>query len=117
MTTSERMDMASKFKVELSMQEPPGEAQERAASALTEPARRIGLELANRGERELEYKPRIKWPLLVSLWHRLNGEHVTIKFEPEAEAGTHITIVGAVPKGKHPMAADPENWSEALGGS
>jgi len=109
--------MASTFNVELSMREPPGEAQERAATALTEPARAIGLHLAKHGEGELTYTPRVTFPLLVSLWHRLNGEKMTVKFEPGAEVGTHVTISGAVPKSKRPMAADSERWSEALGGS
>jgi len=100
--------MVNTFKVELSMREAPGEAQARAADALTDPARRIGLHLSKTAEGELDYKPRIKWPLAVSLWHRLNGEQMTVKFEPGAEGGTHVTISGAVPKDKHAMAADPE---------
>jgi hypothetical protein len=109
--------MASTFNVELSMREAPSETQERAATALTEPARAIGLHLSKLEGRELDYKPRMTWPLAVSLWHRLNGEQMTVKFEPGAEGGTHVTISGAVPKGKHAMAADPEHWSESLSGS
>ena len=32
------------------------------------------------------------------LWHR--GEHMTVKFHPAAEGGTHVTIGGAVAKSK-----------------
>jgi hypothetical protein len=108
--------MASTFTVELSMREGPGEAQARAAAALTDPAGRIGLRLNKTAERELDYKPPVKWPLAASLWHRLNGEHMTVKFEPGAEGGTHVTISGAVTKDKRAMAADPETWTEHLGG-
>ncbi len=109
--------MATAFNVELSMREAPADAQERAATALTEPARAIGLRLTKHGAGELSYRPRVKFPLLVSLWHRLNGEQMTIRFEPGAEGGTRVTISGGVAHGKHAMAADPERWSEALGGS
>jgi hypothetical protein len=109
--------MSNAFNVELSMRETPGDAQERAAAALTEPARAIGLRLTKRGSGELGYQPRVKFPLLVSLWHRLNGEQMTVKFQPGAEGGTRVTISGAVARSKHAMAADPERWSEALGGS
>jgi len=107
--------MASTFSIELSMREAPAEAQARAATALTEPARRVGLRLTTRGAGELGYKPRIGWPLLVTLWHSLSGEHMTVKFEPGAEGGTRVAISGKVAGGNHGLAADPEHWSEALG--
>jgi hypothetical protein len=51
------------------------------------------------------------------LSHYLNGERMTVKFEPGAEGGTRVTINGAVSRGRHPLASDPEHWSEALGAS
>jgi hypothetical protein len=78
--------MASPFSIELTMAESPSDAQARAATALTEPARSVGLRLKKRGTDELEYGPRLKWPRLVALWHNLRGEQMTVKFEP-AEAG------------------------------
>ena len=107
--------MASTFGVELSMPEPAAEAQERAATALIEPARAIGLELAKRGDRELDYKARIVYPLNLTLWHR--GEQMTVKFDPAAEGGTRVIISGALAKSKQARAADPEHWSDALEGA
>ena len=108
--------MASPFTVELSTPEPPAEAQARAASDLTEPARIVGLRLTKRAPGELQYKPRVQWPFLVMLWRNLTGEKMTVKFEPGESGGTRVTISGAVASGKHPLAADAEHWSEALGG-
>ena len=109
--------MAKPFNVELLLHEAPGDAQARAAATLTEPARAIGLHLKTRATGELDYRPRIKYPLLMTLWHNLEGEKMTVTFEPDDGKGTHVTISGVVAGGKHAMAADPEHWSEALGGS
>ncbi len=107
--------MPSTFGVELSMHEGPAETQERAATALIKPARKVGIELSKRGERELDYKPRITYPLNLTLWHR--DEKMTVKFEPAVEGGTHVTISGAVAKSEQTTASDPTHWSEALAGS
>ncbi len=109
--------MANQFNVELTMRESPSDAQARAAVALTEPARRVGLRLTKRGTSELDFRPRVKLPLLMTLWHNLNHEHMTIKFEPAETSGTRVKINGAVARGHHALAANPEHWSEALGGS
>lgn len=109
--------MASTFKIELSMREAPAEARARAATALTEPARAVGLRLTKRGASELGYKPRVQFPFLIMLYHNLNGEQMTVKFEPGGAGGTDVTISGKVAGGNHGLAADPEHWSEALGGS
>jgi hypothetical protein len=109
--------MANAFNVELSMREAPSEAQARAATALTEPARAIGLRLTKRGAGELGYRPRVQFPFVIMLWHNLNREQMTVKFEPSATGGTRVTISGAVAGGSHALAADPEHWSEALGAS
>lgn len=115
---SEKEDqMASQFSVQLTMRESPSDAQARAATALSEPARALGLRLKNRGAGELEYRPRIKWPLLVTLWHNLNHEQMTVKFVPADSGGTRVTISGTIPRGRHALAADPQHWSEVLGGS
>jgi hypothetical protein len=107
--------MASPFSVELSMPEPPAEAQARAATALSEPARLVGLRLTKRAAGELQYKPRVQFPFAIMLWHNLNGEKMTVNFEPGESGGTRVSISGAVARGKHPLAADPEHWSESLG--
>jgi hypothetical protein len=109
--------MASTFNIELSMREAPAEAQARAATALTEPARAVGLRLTKRGAGELAYKPRAQFPFLIMLYHNLSGEQMTAQFEPGAEGGTRVTISGKVAAGNHGLAADPEYWSEALGAS
>jgi hypothetical protein len=109
--------MANAFNVELSMREAPAEAQARAATALTDPARVIGLRLTKRGGGELGYKPRVQFPFLIMLWHNINGERMTVKFEPGATGGTRVTISGAVARGNHAVASDAEHWSEALGAS
>ena len=106
--------MASPFTVELSMPEPPAEAQARAASDLTEPARIVGLRLTERNPGELQYRPPVKWPFLLALWHRVSGEKMTVTFEPGEGGGTRVTISGAVVRAKHPLAADEEHWSESL---
>jgi hypothetical protein len=111
------MDMANKSNVELSMPEAPPEAQARAATALNEPARALGVRLTKRGAAELGYRPRVQFPFLIMLWHNLNRERMTVKFDPGATGGTRVTITGAVPRGNHAVAADPEHWSEALGAS
>ena len=107
--------MPSPFQVELSMREPPPEAQSRAAQALADPARAVGLRLTKRGAGELTYKPRVQFPFLVMLWHNLNREQMTVKFAPAADGSTHVTISGAVARSRHPLASDPELWTEALG--
>ena len=106
--------MAKTFRVELSAREEPAEVQARAATALKDPARAVGLRLKNRGAGELAYRPLIGFPFLVNLWHHLNREQMTIRFEPSASGGTRVTINGAVAGGNHAAAADPEHWSEAL---
>jgi hypothetical protein len=109
--------MPSAFNVELSMREAPAEAQARAATALVEPARAIGLRLTKRGAGELGYTPRVQFPFLVMLYHKLSGEQMTVKFEPGAEGGTHVVISGKVAGSNHMLAEDPEHWSEALAAS
>ena len=105
----------STFSVELSMREAPAEAQERAATALIEPARAVGFKLSKRGDGELDYKPRPMYPLNLTLWQR--GEKMTVKFEPAVEGGTRVTISGATVKSKQAKASDPQHWSQALAGS
>jgi hypothetical protein len=107
----------AKFNVELSMREAPAEAQARAATALTDPARTVGLRLTKRGAGELGYRPRVQFPFLIMLWHNLNREQMTVTFEPGATGGTRVTISGAVARRSHALAADPEHWSETLGAS
>ncbi len=109
--------MAKAFTVEFSMRETPSEAQARAASALIEPARAVGLRLTKRGAQELRYKPRVQFPFLIMLWHNLKGEQMTVRFEPGEQDGTLVRISGAVASGNYVAAADPEHWSEALGES
>jgi hypothetical protein len=109
--------MASPFTVELSMREPPAEAQARAAGALADPARRVGLRLAKRGPTELSYRPRVQFPFLLMLWSYISGERMTVKLEPGEGGGSQVRISGAVARNKHGLAADPEHWSEALGAS
>lgn len=106
--------MARPFSVELSMREPPAEAQARAADALAEPARAVGLRLTKRGGRELRYRPRVQFPFLIMLWHNLNGERMTVRFEPGEGGGTRVALNGAVARGKHPLASDREHWTPAL---
>src|SRR4029077_2782794 len=62
---AERTAMASSFNVELSMQEPPAEAQARAAAVLADPARAVGLRLTKRSSGELRYGPRVQFPFLL----------------------------------------------------
>jgi hypothetical protein len=109
--------MASAFNIELSMSESPAEAQARAADAFTEPACAVGLRLTERGPGELKYRPLVQWPFLIVLWRNLNGEKMTVKFESADSGGTHVTIRGAVARGKQPLAGDPGHWTDALDGS
>jgi hypothetical protein len=106
--------MPSAFSVELSMRDAPGEAQAHAARALADPARAVGLRLTKRGPGRLDYSPRVQWPFLVMLYHKLSGERMTVTFEPGPEGGTHVRIGGRVSGANHTLAADPEHWSEAL---
>ena len=106
--------MPSAFNVELSMREAPAEAQARAASALVEPARAVGLRLTKRGAGELQYSVRVQFPFLVMLYHKLSGERMTVKFDDRPEGGTHVRISGKVAGGSHMLAEDPEHWTEAL---
>ena len=107
--------MAKSFSVELSMRESPEEAQARASAALADPARAVGLRLTGNESGQLSYKPRVQFPFLVMLWHNLNGERMTVRFEPAAEGGSRVSISGAVAAGREPLAADPEHWSAPLG--
>jgi hypothetical protein len=49
------------------------------------------------------------------LWHNLNGERMTVRFEDAGGGGTRVLIDGAVSSGNHALASDPDHWSEALG--
>lgn len=109
--------MASAFNIELAMSESPAEAQARAADALTEPASAVGLRLTERGPGELKYRPLVQWPFLIVLWRNLNGEKMTVKFEPADGGRTRVTINGAVARAKQPLATDPGHWTGALNGS
>ena len=109
--------MPSPFNLELSMREAPAEAQARAATALVEPARAVGLRLTKRGAGELGYTPRVQFPFLIMLYHKLSGEQMRVKFEPGADGGTRVMINGKVAGSNHMLAEDPEHWSEALGAS
>lgn len=109
--------MASPFTVELSVPEAPSEAQARAANELTEAAKAVGLRLTKRTGGELQYGPRMRFPFVIMLWHTLNGEKMTVKFEPGAGGGTRVVISGAVARGNHPLASEPEHWMESLGGA
>ena len=101
--------MASTFSVELSMHEAPAEAQETSCKRTIEPAHAIGLRLSKRGDREYDFKPRIRYPLNLTLWHR--GEHMTVKFEPAAEGGTQVAINGAVAKSMWGMTRCLCGWA------
>lgn len=107
--------MASPFNIEVSMNRPPSEAQAHAAAALAEPAMAIGLRLTKRDAGALHYRPRVQFPFLIMLWHNLNRERMTVRFEATAPGQTRVTISGAVARAKHQLAADPEHWREPLG--
>ena len=107
--------MASPFEVALSMRQSPSEAQAHAAVALAEAARTIGLRLTHQHAGELQYKPRVQFPFLLMLWHNLQGEKMTVTFSPASDGGTRVTIRGAVARDRHPLASDPEHWTESLG--
>lgn len=107
--------MASPFSVEVSISRPPSEAQAQAVIALAEPALAIGLRLTKRDAGALHYRPRVQFPFLIMLWHNLNRERMTVRFEPTAPGQTRVTITGAVARARHQLAADPEHWAEPLG--
>jgi hypothetical protein len=107
--------MAASFDVELLMREAPAEAQARAASALADPARAVGLRLTGREAGELRYRPRVQFPFLLMLWHTLNGERMRVRFDAAPGGGTRVSIDGAVAARNQALASDPEHWSEALG--
>jgi len=109
--------MATQFNVELSMREAPSEAQGRAAQALREPARAVGLRLTKRGQGQLGYGPRVQFPFVIMLYHYISREHMTAEFRPGPSGGTQVTITGSVARGKQPLAADPDHWAEPLGAS
>lgn len=109
--------MASPFEVELSMRRSPSEAQAEAATALADAARTVGLRLTEQRAGELQYKPRVQFPFVRMLWHKLQGEKMTVTFSPRDDGGTRVTIRGAVAGGVQPLASDPEHWAEALGGA
>jgi hypothetical protein len=109
--------MASNFNVEFTMREAPGEAQATAASGLSQPARQLGLRQSKQSPGQLEFRPRVGFPLLLSLYRVLSGERMTVTFEPAASGGTSVSINGAVSRSKVPLASDPEHWTEGLGGA
>jgi len=106
--------MARPFTIELAIPEPPTEAAARAAIALAEPARAIGLRLAKRTAGALQYTPRVQFPFLIMLWHNLNGERMTVSFVHDGNGGTRISISGRTTRGSHSLAADPGHWAESL---
>lgn len=109
--------MPASFDARLSMRETPPEAQSRAVTALTDPARAVGLRLTKRSPGELAYRPRVQFPFLLMLWHHLSGERMTVAFAPGDDGGTEVTISGAVARNRLALASDPDHWAEALGAS
>lgn len=107
--------MASPFEVELSVRQSPDEAQAHAAGALADPALTVGLRLTGQQPGELQYTPKLQFPFVRMLWHKLQGEKMTVTFSPGGEGGTRVTFRGAVARQFQPLASDPEHWSEALG--
>jgi hypothetical protein len=107
--------MANAFHVELSMRQPPGEAQARAAAALKAPAHAVGLRLTTQRAGELSYRPRVQFPFVLMLWHSLNREQMTITFATAEDGGSNVTVAGAVTRHNSTLAADPEHWADALG--
>jgi hypothetical protein len=107
--------MAKSFSVELSMHEAPQEAQARAATALADPAKAVGLRLTANQPGELSYRPRVQFPFLLMLWHILSGERMSVQFEGAPDGGSRVRIAGTVAAGCQPLAADPEHWSAPLG--
>jgi hypothetical protein len=83
-------------------------------NALTGPARTVGLRLRRREPGKLSYRPRVQFPFVLMLSHYLNGERMTVSFTPADDGGTRVTIAGHVARSRHPLAADPEHWSEGL---
>jgi hypothetical protein len=81
---------------------------------LQQHARDLGFRLAEQRSTSLVYRPRLHFPLLITLvpWlvRRARGEHLTIEFAP-ADQVTQVTITGRA----SPRATDREQWSEALG--
>jgi hypothetical protein len=109
--------MAQPFNVELAMGEALTEARARAANALRNPAREVGLRLKDPHASALEFRPPSGFPFLVNLWHHLNGEKMRVTFDPAESGGTRVQITGAVSSGNHALAANPQHWSEPLGAS
>jgi len=109
--------MAKKFEASVSVREPSAEAQAHAARSLVDAARAVGLRLTRRQAGELHYRPRVQFPFLLMLWHYLNGEHMTVRFEDAPDGGTRVKLSGAVAGGNHALASDAEHWSEAMGGT
>ena len=106
--------MARPFSIELAVPEPPTEAAARAAIALAAPARAIGLRLTKRASGALQYTPRVQFPFLIMLWHKLNGERMTVSFKHDGNGGTRISIHGHTTRASQPLAADPDHWAEPL---
>lgn len=106
--------MPTPFNIEFSVSVPPTEAQARAVDTFAEPGRAVGLRLSKRRPGELQYRPQVQFPFLLVLWRALSGEKMTARFEPGEAGGTLISIDGSVARGKHPLAANPEHWTEAL---
>ena len=106
--------MASSFNIGFTVPDHPAEAQARAAEGFAEPALAVGLRPTTRAAGELRYGPRVQWPFLIVLWRKLNGERMSVTFQPGEAGGTRVTVRGAVARSKHSLAADPEHWTEAL---
>ncbi|HEY2653539.1 MAG TPA: hypothetical protein VGI50_16570 [Solirubrobacteraceae bacterium] len=107
--------MASPFEVELSVHQSPDEAQSQAAVALGDAALRVGLRLTGQRPGELQYTPKLQFPFVRMLYHKLQGEKMTVTFSRGSDGGTRVTIRGGVARNVLPLASDPEHWSEALG--
>jgi hypothetical protein len=107
--------MASPFEVELSVAQSPEEAQSHAAGALAEAALTVGLRLTGQRPGELQYTPKVQFPFVRMLYHKLQGEKMTVTFSPGSDGGTSVTIRGGVARNVLPLASDPEHWTEALG--
>lgn len=108
--------MPAKFNVELSLPGSPDDAQQRAVTALKQPAHRIGLKLRKKEAGRLTYRPHYVFPAVIMLSRYIAGEGMTATFTAD-NGGTRVILEGKIPSGKKPLADQKELWTEALNAS
>lgn len=105
--------MPRTFSYDLSLTDSPTSAQARLREVVTEQVRQsAAMRPAQDTPGAMVFRPKLGWPLLVSLTRQIRGENINLKFSATGD-GTMIAVTGKV-AGDAEMVASREFWTKTL---